>query len=438
MRFVDDVNLGDDTTEDIYEFYNAIFASVTLQSSETLGSLHSNRGYEVGIVYLDEFGRSSTGLVSQNNTVKVPCSAAKDKNNIQVTIPTRQIAPEWATNYKFVIKADEENYDVIYSRFYYRTTDANYAYFLLEGENSRKVEEGDRLIVKKDSGGPASSCLYATVLEKKTFAFNEIEPDSVAGTFMKVGANEINVTEQENSSIIYGLQRAECCGESTKYGSILSNLQNADPPGDYPYIYYPMSILDGGNYVDYTVPVGSRVAINLNFYRTGANRCEPITMVLGVWMEANRNYNDMYDFLIGENFQGELDNAVFNDPNNRNFFDTYRYSFNEPPTTKPGLAQNLFWWTDGNGTTKPSYLNMIGTLACGDKGGKRSVAVATISVYRADGAIIFETEPQDALSDIWFESAETYDIDSDGYHEGNVQDQTSLSLIHISEPTRLC
>lgn len=425
MRFVDDVNLGDDTTEDIYEFYNAIFASVTLQSSETLESLHSNRGYEVGLVYLDEFGRSSTGLVSQNNTVKVPCSAAKDKNSIQVTIPTRQIAPEWATNYKFVIKADEENYDVIYSSFYYRTTDANYAYFLLEGENSRKVEEGDRLIVKKDSGGPASSCLYVTVLEKKTFASDEIEPDSIAGTFMKVGTNEINVTEQENASILYGLQRAECCGESTKYGIMLSNLKNADPPGEYPYIYYPMSILDGGNYVDYTVPVGSRVAINLNFYRNGANRCEPITMVLGVWMEANRNYNNMYDFLIGENFQGELDNAVFNDPNNRNFFDTYRYSVAEPPTTKPGLTQNLFWWTDGDGASVPSYLNMIGTLSCGDKGGKRSVAVATISVYRADGAIIFETEPQDALSDVWFESAETYDIDSDGYHQGNVQDQTS-------------
>jgi hypothetical protein len=49
----------------------------------------------------------------------IPCSASPNKNKIKVTIPPRQIAPEWATHYKFVIKPDEENYDVIYSNIYY-------------------------------------------------------------------------------------------------------------------------------------------------------------------------------------------------------------------------------------------------------------------------------------------------------------------------------
>ena len=53
-----------------------------------IGSLHSNRGYEVGIIYMDDYNRASTALVSTNNTVNLPCSASNTKNEIIVTIPT--------------------------------------------------------------------------------------------------------------------------------------------------------------------------------------------------------------------------------------------------------------------------------------------------------------------------------------------------------------
>ena len=434
MRFVDDENIGSDTSEDIYEFYKVTASSVTLQSNDTLGSLHSNRGYEVGIAYMDDYGRSSTVLVSNNNSLAVPCSAASLINKIQVNIPIRQTAPEWATYYKFAIKPDEENYDIIYSISYYRTTDANYAYFLLEGENSRKVEEGDRLIVKKDSGGPATDCVYVTVLEKRSYSSSEIEADSPAGVYMKVGTNQINITEQENSTVLYGAQRGEY-KNSTEYGGTQSYTNSNDTfnAGEYPYIKYPMSAQDSsGNFIDYSMPIGSRVAVNLNFYRNGgAFGCSKITMQLSVWMTATRDYDDMFDFLMGENFQGELDNAIFNDPNNTNAFYNQRVPYSSslnpqiPPPLKTGLSRNVFWWKDGNGTTEPSYLLMVGTRSCGTSSNRRAVANATIAVYRADGVVIFETEPQDALPDVWFESADTYTIDSNGRHQGNVQTQTS-------------
>ena len=432
MRFVDDVNQGSNITEDIYEFYDVTFVSVTLESTINLGSLHSNRGYEIGMVYMDDFGRSSTALVSSNNSLQVPCSASLSKNSIQVSIPTRQLGPEWATHYKFVIKPDEENYEVIYSNIYYRTTDANYAYILLEGENSQKVEEGDRLIVKKDSGGATASCVNVTVLEKKSFAADDIEQDSLAGTYMKIGTNEINLTEQENSTILYGLERAES-GNSTGYGTMMTyNSSRSFNPGLYPVITYPMSITDSsGNFYDYDVPAGSRVAVNFNFYRNGSTfNCNKITMSLSVFMQASRNYSNMFDFLIGENFQGELDNANFSDSNNKNIFYPTRLPYNSNAMlnnpVKTGLAQNVFWWTNGNGTTSPSFLSMTGTLQCGETpSGKKSVAIATFDVYRADGTVAFETEPQDALPDVWFESADTYTINSNGYHSGNEQNQNA-------------
>lgn len=118
MRYVDNTTTP---TFNVYEYYEVVFAEAFYQKINSPRSLHSNRGYEIGIVYMDDYNRSSTALVSPNNTVHVPCSASDTKNSIQVTIPTTQVAPYWATRYKFVIKPDEENYDTIYSSiFFYR------------------------------------------------------------------------------------------------------------------------------------------------------------------------------------------------------------------------------------------------------------------------------------------------------------------------------
>ena len=68
-------------------------------------SLHSNRDYEIAIVYMDEYGRSSTALVDTDNTVFIPCENSIDQNNIRVQL--NNLPPYWATKYKFVIKESE-------------------------------------------------------------------------------------------------------------------------------------------------------------------------------------------------------------------------------------------------------------------------------------------------------------------------------------------
>jgi hypothetical protein len=165
MRYTNNVIIP---SFNVYEYYSIIYAQAFYQKINSPRSLHSNRGYEIGIVYMDEFNRATTSFVSPNNTVYVPCSASDTKNSIQVTIPTTQKPPYWATRYKFVIKPDEENYETIYCSIFFEDPLSNNAYFLLEGENARKVEQGDRLIVKADTSGPTSSCVYATVLEKES------------------------------------------------------------------------------------------------------------------------------------------------------------------------------------------------------------------------------------------------------------------------------
>ena len=59
-------------TQTVYEFYRYNFVQAKVNGIANATSLHSNRGYEVGIVYMDEFNRSTTALVSPNNTINVP------------------------------------------------------------------------------------------------------------------------------------------------------------------------------------------------------------------------------------------------------------------------------------------------------------------------------------------------------------------------------
>ena len=49
----------------------------------------------------------------------------------------------------------------------------------------------------------------------------------------------------------------------------------------------------------------------------------------------------------------------------------------------------------------------------------------SIRLERIQEVLIFETEPQDTLPDVFYEADSSYSIDSSGLHSGNVQDQTA-------------
>ena len=151
-------------------------AEVSISSTNANKSLHSNRGYEVGIVYMDEYNRSTTALTSSTNTVSTTCSMSDKVNYIRVEIPPTQLAPNWAQTYKFVIKPDEETYDTIYSTRAFVNPKDSCIYFLVDGENASKVSVGQRLIVKKDASGAVETCEYVSVLDKKAQPENFIHP----------------------------------------------------------------------------------------------------------------------------------------------------------------------------------------------------------------------------------------------------------------------
>lgn len=429
MKYVDGSNIA-------YEYYNINFASGDYQGKNNILSLHSNRGYEIGIVYMDEYNRSSTALVSPSNTIQVPCANSVNQNKIQVTIPIQQLAPKWSTRYKFVIKPSEDTYDTIYSNIYYKPVGSSFVWFLLEGESSNKIEEGDRLIVKSDSQGPVLRCVETTVLEKSAQIadFITAKDDSgntisiAAGTYMKLNPSNFSAAVTDNGIVAPG----------SKYTA-----RNA--PGTFPIMAYNLNIEDpsnSGQYLDYNVPSGSRITLNIRQERVGPRSgnslCERRINEIDVNLITTRDYSSMENWFYGDNIGDVLQTAAQTEVgggdapilNEVQPFLSQAGAPNLDSTTSTDIATNLttnYYRVYRNTTTNQLSLLITGTERCSGRTGiskRRSSITAEIQVFRSESVITFESIPQDAAADVWYENHLSFPIDEDGHHQANVQNQT--------------
>lgn len=428
MQYVDNIVTP---TQTFYEYYKTLYVNATFQKIASPQSLHSNRDYEIGIVYMDEFNRATTALVSPNNTEHVACGFSSYQNSIQVTIPPTQLPPAWAKRYKFVIKPDEENYETIYCSIYFQDPLTNNAYLLLEGENARKTEVGDRLIVKADSNGATSSCVYTTVLEKSSQGSNFIEIPSEldptvfipvpAGVYIKVNPNSFTVVQDELAVIDPGKK-------------LVTASSPLFPPGNYPTLHYPMNIARAAGfdplnptwtYSDYSIPSGSRIIMSIKQYRVGVEcGCYERSSTLEKTVISSRNYDNMYDWWIGDNIDQILKDAIVTtscgETPSVNTFIPGLLS----PTIPTALGTNYYqFYRDP--TTNELELMITGTASCwgiGFPNSRASNVEAKFTVYRAENTLIFETEPSDALPDVFFENEMSFAIEN-GNHMGNIQNQ---------------
>jgi hypothetical protein len=424
MQYVDNIVTP---TQTFYEYYRVLFSSATFQEIASPQSLHSNRDYEIGIVYMDEFNRSTTALVSPNNTEHIPCGLSASKNSIRVTIPPTQKPPAWAKRYKFVIKPDEENYETIYCSIYFQDPLTNEAYLLLAGENARKVEKGDRLIVKADSNGATTSCVYTTVLDKTSESSNFIEIPSEldptvfipipGGVYMKVNPNSFTIVQDELAVIAPGKRNAN----APAAGLI--------GPGTFPILYYPMNYYDTVTslWVDYSVPSGSRIILSISQSRAGVGcSCEQRSSDLEKTITVSNNYDNMYDWWIGDNIEQILNDCIVSAACNEavpenEFINTITNVAGDIPTD---LITNYYRFYR-NTATNQLELMITGTKSCTGVGyplSRASNVNANITVFRAENTLIFETEPSDALPDVFFENEMSFAITGNN-HMGNIQNQ---------------
>ncbi len=401
-----------------YEYLSSAIISATFSELGSKQSLHSNRDYEVAIVYMDEYGRSSTALVDTNNTVFVPAYNSDTKNYIRANI--NNIAPYWATKYKFVVKPSKSQYQVVYSNIYFQE-DSGFTWFKLEGDNRSKVQENSTLIVKADSNGALDSLVKTKVLaleaKGKDFIIDNVNQSGEdivepAGLYMKLKPSNFSANYTENSFIDEG--------EISEAGSY-ANLS-------YPcYINNPL-FGDPGEleFIPYDIPAGS--LININFKLTRRSRgegCGERTYTFDKSFTASQDYTSLYDFIINDHIDLTSGNSTGGDATvNTNEFNPTIQPYTGDITAIPGENQYEFQEDATNG--RLFFVIKSGTPNCGGVDRRVSRVFCQIQVQRAESIMVFETEAAEANGETYFEGSKSFDI-VNGYHQGNVANQSSGS-----------
>ena len=158
-------DIADSLGNNIAIDYDVNFVSKATGVEEAIQTFRSDRDYEIGIQYGDDYGRFSTVLTSPSiggsSTVYVPPQNSITGNSIVVDINNKP--PEFATNYRLSIKQSKGKYYNIFPILYY--ADGMYRYFLVNDFDKDKIKVGEYVIFKSDLTGATLSNKRYKVLE---------------------------------------------------------------------------------------------------------------------------------------------------------------------------------------------------------------------------------------------------------------------------------
>ena len=143
-------------------------------------TFRSDRDYEIGIIYLDEYGRMTTALTSKTNTLYIPPSNSSTANSIQVTLNNEP--PNWATNYRFAIKQSQGEYYNIFPRI--MVIDGDFRYFLINESDRDKITIGGYIIFKTVANLPTHYNKQFKVLELEYRQASS--PFTIEGLYFKI------------------------------------------------------------------------------------------------------------------------------------------------------------------------------------------------------------------------------------------------------------
>lgn len=430
-----------------YEYFRVRSISAELNKTGAPKSLHSNRDYQVGIVYMDDYNRSTPALTSNLNTVFFPSSTSINRNRIKVTIPVSQKPPKWATKYKFVAKSTKERYETIYTNIFFDDPTDQGIWIKLDGESQNKVNVGDRLIVKSDSGGPVRDLVTTVVLEKEVKPENWINGNTInnqqilepSGAYMRVKLDGWSANYDPKSYIDTGFLVAE----STDYGP--------EREGSYAHLRIPCFYSTQATPVErWTIPAGSTVLLSFRFVRNGKhcggsnNDCgETVTVYSGKFV-ASRYYNDLYEFWLGEGVN--VGASVY--PISLTCPDDAPVS-NSVFDATPGVGQGaysirtqginryqFFQDTAIGGSTTPLYLTLRqGAPACKGFAGigfRKGIIEARIIIQKTGDNLIFETEPTNAIPNVYYENHESFAITAGNHMCNNTNQAIGSGIAGVS------
>lgn len=238
-------NITDSNNVDININFTVNYVQQQITDNNPKRSFRSDRDYEVGIVYTDEYGRMTTVLtpalsnaVNQlSNAVYIPPSASNTANSLQVEI--KHNPPSWATNYRLVLKQNRREYYNIFPRLY--VCYGLFRYFLINESDRDKFGVGDYVILKNGGAGVTHSNKQFKILELevKTAGFNNITTAPEGLYFkIKIEPNDVSTlptsVNQTFTSTTQGTNKLNCnTGNERNSITALANASNVNSSFGY-------------------------------------------------------------------------------------------------------------------------------------------------------------------------------------------------------------
>ena len=208
-------------------------------------TFRSDRDYELGLIYLDKYGRSTTALTSQGNTTYIPPTQSDKGNSLKLRISNNP--PSWATNYRIIIKQSRDQYYNIFPID--ARVSSSYRYFLINESDREKVNTGDYLIFKSTPSGPTFFNKKYKILEIKDKASGFIS-GAFPGLYIKIKVDSPNELD-----LLTGITTAYFTSTGTDNASAnVFGGSGSSNPGVIPYPVNPLNLYE---YVENPVHYGN-------------------------------------------------------------------------------------------------------------------------------------------------------------------------------------
>lgn len=139
-------------------------------------SVKSDRSYQIGVVFEDEYGRQSPVLANQSGVIKLDRTLSDKKNVLSVT--GQGNAPSWASKFKYYIKEPSAPYyNVVIDKYYRNKDEPSSVWISVPSTERNKVDQDTYLILKKEHGAEIA-------VEDKTAKFKILDIDNEAPSFL--------------------------------------------------------------------------------------------------------------------------------------------------------------------------------------------------------------------------------------------------------------
>jgi hypothetical protein len=192
-------NLVDCLGEPITPIFSLSLTDQAITNNNPKPTFKSNRDYEIGLVYLDDYGRSTTVVIPKgdntvnSNTIFIPAENADVANNIRVTIDKNFEPPCFATYYRFYIKQNKQDYYNVFPLTYF--SDGQFKWFLINQADVDKISVGSYLYLKNSTNTNLNTQYKVLDMVSKSANFLNNTKQQPAGVYFKIKIEDINLPE---------------------------------------------------------------------------------------------------------------------------------------------------------------------------------------------------------------------------------------------------